>query len=113
MKALLILAVLLTFGMIFLRYRHTRDIRQMLVSLGSFVILISLGIMGNITRPIIPLFLAHIVLMVFAWLGLLYYIFRGKYVWWLILSPAATIVLFVALSLLEGSRYEDVWGSLF
>ncbi len=113
MKALLILAILLTFGLIFLRYRRNRNGRQLLVSLGSFILLISLGIMGNITRPIIPLFLAHIVLIVFAWLGLLYYMFRGRYVWWLIFSPVATIVLFIALSLIEGSRYEDVWGSLF
>ncbi len=113
MKALLILAILLTFGLIFLLYSRNHNGKQLLVSLGSFILLISLGIMGNITRPIIPLFLAHIVLIVFAWLGLLYYMFRGRYVWWLIFSPVATIVLFIALSLLEGSRYEDVWGSLF
>ncbi len=113
MKALLILAILLTFGLIFLRYWRNRNSKQLLVSLGSFIFLISLGIMGNITRPIIPLFLAHIVLIVFAWLGLLYYMFRGRYVWWLIFSPVITIVLFIALSLIEGSRYEDVWGSLF
>ena len=113
MKALLILAILLTFGLIFLRYWRNRNGKQLLVSLGSFILLISLGIMGNITRPIIPLFLAHIVLIVFAWLGLLYYMFRGRYVWWLIFSPVITIVLFIALSLIEGSRYEDVWGSLF
>ncbi len=113
MKALLILAVLLTFGLIFLLYRRNRDSKKLLISLLTFIALISLGIMGNITRPIIPLFLAHIVLIVFAWLGLLYYFFRDKYVWWLIFSPVITIVLFIALSLLEGSRYEDVWRSIF
>jgi hypothetical protein len=112
MKALLILAVLLTLGLIVGLYRRNKDTRRLLVALATFSVIVSLGIVGNITRPIIPLFLAHIVLVVLAWGGLLYYLFRKKYLWWLIFSPAVTIILFVALSLLEGSRYEDVWLSL-
>ena len=111
-KALLILAVLLTFGLIFGLYRRHKDTRRLLLALATFIAIISLAIVGNITRPIIPLFLAHIVLVVFAWGGLLYYLFRNKYLWWLIFSPVVTIILFIALSLLEGSRYEDVWLSL-
>jgi len=112
MKALLILAVLLTFGLIFGLYRRNKDTKRLFIALATFIAIISLGIMGNITRPIIPLFLTHIVLIVFAWVGLLYYLFKKRYLWWLIFSPVVTIVLFIALSLLEGSRYEDVWGSL-
>jgi heme A synthase len=111
-KALLIVAVLLTLGLIIGLYRRNKDTRRLLVALATFSVIVSLGIVGNITRPIIPLFLAHIVLVVLAWGGLLYYLFRKKYLWWLIFSPAVTIILFVALSLLEGSRYEDVWLSL-
>jgi len=112
MKALLILAVLLTFGLIAGLYHRNKDTKRLFISLATFIAIISLGIMGNITRPIIPLFLTHIVLIVFAWVGLLYYLFKKRYLWWLIFSPVVTIVLFIALSLLEGSRYEDVWGSL-
>ncbi len=113
MKALIVVSVLVTVGLIVLQYKRERRILNMVISLGSFALLISLGIVGNITRPIVPLFLAHLVLVVFSWFGLLYYILRHRYLWWAILSPAVTILLFVALSLLEGSRYEDVWGSIF
>jgi len=112
MKAFLVIAILLTFGLIFLLYSRNRDSKKLLISLGSFIVIIALGIMGNITRPVIPFFLAHIILTVFAWVGLLYYVIRGRYVWWLIFSPAVTIVLFVIWSLIAGSRYEDIWGSL-
>jgi len=112
MKAFLVIAILLTFGLIILLYSRNRDSKKLLVSLGSFIVIIALGIMGNITRPVIPFFLAHIVLIIFAWLGLLYYVVRGRYVWWLIFSPAVTIALFVIWSLIAGSRYEDIWGSL-
>jgi len=112
MKALLVIAILLTFGLIFFFYSRNKDTKKLLIALGSFVWIISLGITGNITRPVIPFFLAHIVLIVFAWVGLLYYLLRGKYVWWLIFSPVVTVILFVAWSLIAGSRYEDIWGSL-
>ena len=113
MKALTIFAVVGTLALIVWRHKREQRFSKTLISLLSFALLISFGIMGNITRPIMPLFLAHLVLILFAWLGLLYYIFRQRYLWWVILSPAVTILLFVALSLLEGSRYEDMWGSLF
>jgi hypothetical protein len=112
MKAFLVIAVLLTFGLIFFRYSRDRETKQMLIALGSFIVLISLGIMGNITRPVIPLFLLHIVLIVFAWGGLLYYLIRRRYLWWVIFSPVVTIIVFVLWSLLVGSRYEDIWGSI-
>jgi len=111
MKALLVIAILLTFGLIFFHYSRNKDTKKLFVSLGSFILIIALGIAGNITRPVIPFFLAHIVLIVFAWVGLLYYMLRDRYVWWLIFSPAVTIVLFVIWSLVAGSRYEDIWGS--
>jgi len=112
MKALIIIAILATFGLIFFLYSRNKDTKKLFIALGSFLLIISLGIVGNITRPVIPFFLAHIVLIVFAWVGLLYYLIRGRYVWWLIFSPAVTIILFVIWSLIAGSRYEDIWGGL-
>ncbi len=112
MKALLVIAILLTFGLIFFLYSRNKDTKKLLIAVGSFVLIISLGIIGNITRPVIPFFLAHIILIVFAWVGLLYYLIRGRYLWWLIFSPTATIALFVIWSLIAGSRYEDIWSSI-
>jgi glycopeptide antibiotics resistance protein len=112
MKALIVLTVLLTLAVILLQYRREKNFTHTLIALLSFGIVISFAVAGNVTRPIIPLYLAHFVLVIMAWGGVLYYLFRRRFLWWLILSPAVTIILFVALSLLEGSRYEDVWGSL-
>jgi len=112
-KAVIVMAILATFGLIFLRYSRNKDMKRFLIALGSFILIITLGITGNITRPVIPFFLAHIVLIVFAWLGLLYYMLRDRYVWWLIFSPAVTLVLFVVWSLIAGSRYEDIWSRIF
>lgn len=108
MKVVIVLAILATLGSIFLRYSRNKDVKKLLVSLGSLILIIALGIMGNLTRQVMPLFLLHVVLIVLAWGGLLLYLFRERYLWWVIFSPAVTIVLFLLLEFLAGSGHEGV-----
>ncbi|HFQ62098.1 MAG TPA: hypothetical protein ENK39_07370 [Epsilonproteobacteria bacterium] len=105
MKALIILAILATVGLIFLKYSRDKDIKKLLLSLGTFAIIISLAVVGNLTRPVIPIYIAHMILVIGAWAGLITYVFKNKYYWWLILSPVVTIILFLLLEFLEGSRH--------
>ena len=72
------------------------------------MIIVSLGIMGNLTRQIIPLFMTHIILIIVSWGGLIVYLVRDKYYWWIIFSPVVTIGLFLLLELLTGSGHEGV-----
>ena len=106
MKVFIILAILVTLAIIFFQYSRNKDLKKLFIALGSFLIIVSLGIMGNLTRQIIPLFMAHIVLIVIAWGGLMVYLMRDKYYWWIIFSPVVTIGLFLLLELLTGSGHE-------
>lgn len=106
MKALLVVIILATIAIIFLQYKRNRDAKKLLLALGSFGLIVSLGVAGNLTRAVFPLYIAHLVLLAVAWLGLLYYLVRDRYYWWLVLSPAFTIGLFLLLELLEGSGHE-------
>ena len=106
MKVLIILAILATLAIIFFTYSRNKDLKKLFIALGSFGLIVALGIMGNITRQIIPLFLAHLVLIIAAWGGLLVYLFRDRYYWWVIFSPLITIILFLLLELLTGSGHE-------
>jgi len=106
MKALIILAILATLAIIFFTYSRNRDLKKLFIALGSFLLIISLAIVGNVTRQVMPLFLAHIVLIVVAWGALMVYIVRDKYYWWVIFSPLITIGLFLLLELLTGSGHE-------
>jgi len=98
--------VLLTLGLIGLDWYRRRDWRKSLMALGTFLWIASLAMMGLTMRAILPLFLAHAVLLALAWLALLFYLYKERYLWWAFLLPAATLLLFVALNYLEGSRYE-------
>ena len=106
MKALIILSILATLAIIFFQYSRNKDLKKLFIALGSFLLIVSLGIMGNLTRQVIPLFMAHIVLIVLAWGGLMVYLVRDKYYWWIIFSPVVTIGLFLLLELLTGSGHE-------
>ncbi len=106
MKALIILAILATLTIIFFQYTRSKDLKKLLIALGTFGLIVSLGVIGNLTRQVIPLFLAHIVLMIAAWGGLILYLIRDRYYWWVIFSPVVTIGLFLLLELLTGSGHE-------
>lgn len=108
MKAVIVLIILFTLAAIALQYRKKGDLRTLFIALGSFAVILSLAFMGNMTRPVVPLFLAHIVAVVIAWGGLMWYLLRGRYYGWVIFLPAATIGAFWMLELLTGSAHESV-----
>jgi hypothetical protein len=114
MKAIITLAILVTFVMIFLSYNKNRDVKKLLITLGSFVILLYILWVGfRVSIAIFPLKIANIVLGFFAWGGIVYYLLRDRYIWWVILSPLLVPITFIIFSLIGGSRYEDVWGLMF
>ncbi len=106
MKALIILAILATLAIIFFQYSRNKDLKKLFIALSSFLLIISLGFMGNLTRQVMPLFMAHIILIIVSWGGLIVYLIRDKYYWWIIFSPVVTIGLFLLLELLTGSGHE-------
>ena len=106
MKALIVLAILLTIAIIFFKYSREKDIKKLLISLATFGIIVSLAVVGNLTRPVVPIYIAHMILVIIAWGGLLTYSVKNKYYWWIIFSPVLTIGLFLLLELLTGSGHE-------
>jgi Na+/melibiose symporter-like transporter len=106
MKALIILAILATLGIIFFQYSRNKNSKKLLIALATFGMIVSLAVVGNLTRPVIPIFIAHIILVIMAWGGLMFYLMKERYYWWVIFSPIVTIVLFLVLELLTGSGHE-------
>ncbi len=108
MKALIILAILATLAILFFLYSRNKDLKKLVIGLATFGAIISLAVLGNLTRQVMPIFMAHIVLIIFSWGGLLVYVVRDKYYWWIIFSPVITIGLFLVLEFLTGSRHEPM-----
>ena len=106
MKALIILAILATLAIIIYKYKKDKNLKKLLISLATFGFIVAESIMGGLTRPVIPIFMAHIILIITAWGGLMMYVFKEKYYWWLVCSPLFTIGLFLLLEFIGGSGHE-------
>ena len=106
MKALLILAILATFGVIFFQNKKNKDIKKLFTALATFAVTITFAVLGNLTRPVMPIFIAHIMLIILSWGGVVLYLVKEKYYWWLIFSPSVTIGLFLLLEFFAGSGNE-------
>ena len=103
MKGMIIIAILATLGLIGLDFYRRQNWKKLLLSLGTLALILTLAGMGNMVRTVIPIFIAHFILIVIAWAALLFYIFKEKLYWQLVLSPVVTLLLFVLLERVVGS----------
>lgn len=106
MKALLVLVVLATLAAIFFQYSRNKDLKKLLIALATFGAILSLGVVGNLTRQVFPLFISHFMLIIVSWGALIIYLIRDRYYWWVIFSPLVTIGLFLLIELVTGSGHE-------
>jgi len=103
MKALIIIAIVITILSIGISFYRSRNWKKLLISLGLFTLILTLAGLGNMTRSIVPLFIAHFILILSAWGALILYILRDKIYWQVIVSPFVTIIIFLILERLIGS----------
>ena len=97
MKYLIVLLPLIVIAFIYIMFRRDGDVTKAVISSFLLLLVISLSIMGNIMRSIIPLFLTHIVAIIFAYGATIYYIFREKIVWLALVAPLLTMMLYLFL----------------
>jgi predicted membrane channel-forming protein YqfA (hemolysin III family) len=98
MKALIVLAILFAIGVIVLMYKRENDVQKMAFSFFILLAIIGFAVIGNVMRSVMPLFLAHIIALIIAYGGLIYYVFKDKTQWILWLLPLATLVLYLAVA---------------
>ncbi|MBU1668105.1 hypothetical protein KKC13_06765 [bacterium] len=98
MKVLVVLALFAAIGLIFLFYKREKNIQKLLFSLTLLSVIIAYAVVGNVMRSIMPLFLAHIMALILAYGGLIYYILRARTQWILWLLPALTLLFYVLLA---------------
>ncbi len=103
----LILIALLTLIFIGYDYKKSKNLKKSITALAVFIFILSVGFSGSIlARAILPLLFAHIVATILAYMALIYYILKNRLYWQMVILPAITIAVYVALNFLEGSRYE-------
>ena len=97
MRFMFIGAILLVLGLIYIMYNRENSTKKVIVSFLILWGIITLAILGNIMRSITPLFLTHLLAIILAYGGLLYYVLRGKFLWLLLFAPIGTMLLYLLL----------------
>jgi len=106
MKSKIILWIVVTVVLIaWDYYRHKNKIKT-ITAAGTFVWISSLATVGITLRTILPLFVVHYALILFSWVALMYYLWKGRYYWWVFALPALTLLTYLGLNFVQGSRYE-------
>jgi len=103
MKARIIIILILNIFLVFYVHKRDKDIKKTLFTLGLFIILSSMATFGMMTRPVIYIFLLHIIFVIISWGSILWYIFKDKYYMHLHLSPLITLTLYMLGEVLFGS----------
>lgn len=88
------------------QYMRTKDVKKLLVSLGTSGMIMVLFVLGNMTKTIFLLFLLHKLLIIASLGALFVYIKNSTYYWWIIFSPLVSIVLAIVLEYFIGSANE-------
>jgi len=104
MKFLMLMAPLLGIGLSYLMYRRDKDIGKFLIALLILGVVVSLGVVGNIMRSTAVLFLMHLVAVLSAYIATLYYIVRGRFVWYIVMLPILTMLIYL-LSVWIGNEH--------
>ena len=112
MKALLMLILILNIFLVFYIQKRDKDIKKTLFTLGLFIMLSSMATFGMMTRPLISIFLLHVIFLIISWGSILWYIFKDKYYMHLHLSPFITLTLYMLGEVVFGSSWfieESKW----
>ena len=98
MKIFVVLALFIAIGLMSLSYKRENNIQKLLFSLMVLAAIITFAVVGNMMRSIMPLFLAHIMALIVAYGGLIYYVLRARTQWILWLLPVFTLLFYFILA---------------
>lgn len=86
------------------RYYRTKELFPLLIAIGAIGVLIIAGIVGNITRPVILLWITQLASIIIATLGTIIALHTKRYkLLYILILPFIPIVLFLTLEALVGS----------
>jgi len=109
-----IVLTLITFAFIALDYKKRANLKKSLLTIVIYFAIIAMGYSGYILmRVVAPVMFIHFILLIGAYFALLWYLFRDKLYWQIIIAPIATFILYFVMNHIEGSRYETLLNKTF
>lgn len=105
----LLLLFILSVAFIALKYAKEKSLKKTLVAVVLLLYIFSIGYSaGILTRAVAPLFFAHIITLIAAYIGFILYLFKDRFLWYLLLLPILPLLFYILLNYIDGSRYEAI-----
>jgi len=95
MKFLLVLAPLIVAALSYVMYKEDGNIKKLIITFLLLWAVITLAIVGNVMRSLIPLFLTHIVAIVAAYGATIYYVLKSRFIWLALAAPVVTMLIYL------------------
>jgi hypothetical protein len=97
MRLYFLMALLLAFLLFYLyfRYRREKDLLQIGRYLAAIGIAVFFTYMSKMVLVHKPVFVVHLALLILSWIGVFFYLFRERLIWWLLLAPSVTTLFFI------------------
>jgi 5'(3')-deoxyribonucleotidase len=97
MKFLLVLAPLIVAALSYVMYKEDGNIKKLIITFLLLWAVITLAIVGNVMRSLMPLFLTHIVAIAIAYAATVYYTLKAKFIWLALAFPVITMSIYLIL----------------
>ena len=104
MKIIIVLAILIGIVLPILIYKRDKELGNLLISLLLLSGIVSLLIIGNVMRSLLPLFIAHFIALIISYISYIIYLIRDKFYWHIYILPFATLALYIILAFV-GNRH--------
>jgi len=104
MKIIIVLAILIGIVVPILIYKRDKELKTLFISLLLLFGILFLSITGTVMRSLLPLYMLHIVSLIFAYISYMIYILRDKFYWYIYFIPFSTLLLYILLAFI-GNRH--------
>lgn len=110
MKILFILAPLIVAALSYVMYKEDGNLKKLILTFLLLWAVITLGIVGNVMRSLSALFLTHILAIVTAYGGIIYYVLKGRLIWIALASPVITMIIYLVLAWLGNEHLPSIFA---
>jgi len=96
---LLALLLLVVIGILYRKYTQLNDPKYLIKSIGLLFIVMFFTYISKVIIIHKPLFVLHLAFVMLSWIGLFYYLVKDRLNLWMLLSPLASTLFFIAMAL--------------
>lgn len=108
MKFLFILAPLIVAALSYVMYKEDSNVKKLIITFLLLWAVITLGVIGNVMRSLSPLYLTHMIAIVVAYGGIIYYVLKGKFLWVALASPVVTMLFYLIFAWLGNEHLPSL-----